>query len=54
MRSALRGGWLLSGALCVVEEAASASFVPGEGFSIVDERAYGDTVIRFVEATGAR
>ena len=54
LRSALRGGWLLSGALCVVEEAASASFVPGEGFSIVDERAYGDTVIRFIEATGAR
>ena len=54
LRSALRGGWLLSGALCVVEEAASAQFVPGEGFSIVDERAYGDTVIRFIEAAGPR
>jgi 16S rRNA (guanine966-N2)-methyltransferase len=53
LRSALRGGWLLSGALCVVEEAASAHFAPGEGFSVVDERSYGDTVIRFIEAVGA-
>jgi 16S rRNA (guanine966-N2)-methyltransferase len=52
LRSALRGGWLLSGALCVVEEAASASFAPGDGFSILDERSYGDTVIRFIEAAG--
>ena len=52
LRSALRGGWLLPGALCVVEETASAFFSPGEGFSVVEERNYGDTVIRFVEATG--
>ncbi|TIO41938.1 MAG: 16S rRNA (guanine(966)-N(2))-methyltransferase RsmD, partial [Mesorhizobium sp.] len=32
-----------------VEEAASAPFEPGAGFSVVDERGYGDTVIRFVE-----
>ena len=50
LRSALRGGWLRSGALCVVEEAAGAHFAPAEGFSILDERGYGDTVIRFVEA----
>ncbi|TIU91581.1 MAG: 16S rRNA (guanine(966)-N(2))-methyltransferase RsmD, partial [Mesorhizobium sp.] len=37
------------GALCVVEEAASAPFEPGAGFSVVDERGYGDTVIRFIE-----
>jgi 16S rRNA (guanine966-N2)-methyltransferase len=54
LRSALKGGWLLPGALCVVEEASSAHFAPGEGFSVVDERGYGDTVIRFIEATGAR
>ena len=54
LRSALRGGWLLPGALCVVEEAASAHFDPGEAFSVLDERGYGDTVIRFIEATGAR
>ena len=27
---------------------------PGEGFSVLDERGYGDTVIRFIEAAGAR
>ena len=50
LRSALRGGWLLPGALCVVEEAASAPFEVGPEFSVVDERNYGETVIRFIEA----
>ena len=50
LRSAREGGWLAPGALCVVEEAASASFEPGEGFSVIDQRSYGDTVIRFVES----
>lgn len=50
LASARAGGWLAPGALCVVEEAASAAFAPGEGFEIVDERAYGDTIIRFVQA----
>jgi len=44
------GGWLQPRALCVVEEAASASFEPGDGFSIIEAREYGDTVIRLVEA----
>ena len=48
LRSAREGGWLKPGALCVVEEAASASFDPGAGFRLEDERAYGDTVIRFL------
>ncbi|TJW87233.1 MAG: 16S rRNA (guanine(966)-N(2))-methyltransferase RsmD, partial [Mesorhizobium sp.] len=43
------GGWLAPGALCVVEEAAAAPFEAGQGFSVVDERSYGETVIRFVE-----
>jgi 16S rRNA (guanine966-N2)-methyltransferase len=50
LASARAGGWLAPGALCVVEEAASAAFAPGEGFETVDERAYGDTIIRFVQA----
>ena len=50
LRSAREGGWLLSGALCVVEEAASAPFETGPGFAVVDERSYGETVIRFIEA----
>jgi 16S rRNA (guanine966-N2)-methyltransferase len=48
LASALAGGWLKPGALCVVEESASAAFAPGEGFSILDERSYGDTIIRFI------
>ncbi|MBB6466241.1 16S rRNA (guanine966-N2)-methyltransferase [Aminobacter lissarensis] len=50
LRSARAGGWLAPGALCVVEEAAAAAFEPGPGFSILDERSYGETVIRFIEA----
>ena len=50
LRSARAGGWLSSGALCVVEEAAAAPFEAGHGFSVVDERSYGETVIRFIEA----
>ena len=48
LRSARAGGWLAEGALCVVEESAAASFSPGAGFEIVDERNYGETTIRFV------
>ena len=49
LRSAKDGGWLQPGALCVVEEAAAAPFEPGAGFAVVDERNYGDTVVRFIE-----
>lgn len=50
LRAALEGGWLLPKALCVVEEAASAPFGLVDGFSPLDERSYGDTVVRFFEA----
>ena len=53
LRSALKGGWLKPDALCVVEEAASAHFAPGEGFVVLDERGYGETTIRFVGRSGA-
>jgi 16S rRNA (guanine966-N2)-methyltransferase len=49
LRSAQLGGWLQPGALCVVEEAATAPFELGEGFSILDERNYGETVMRLIE-----
>lgn len=49
LQSAQKGGWLRPGALCVVEEAATAPFELGAGFSIVDERNYGETVIRLIE-----
>ena len=50
LASARAGGWLTQGALCVVEEAATAAFDPGEHFKVIDERGYGETIIRFVEA----
>jgi 16S rRNA (guanine966-N2)-methyltransferase len=40
----------LPGAVCVVEESAAAAFSPGDGFSVLDERGYGDTVVRFLQA----
>lgn len=49
LEAALRGGWLAPGVLCVVEEAATARFSPGDAFVIADERSYGDTVLRFLE-----
>lgn len=50
LQSARRGGWLVPGALSIVEEAAGAPFEPGPEFTLADERSYGDTVIRFLEA----
>ena len=50
LQSARLGGWLAPGALCVVEESATVPFTPGEGFTLLDERAYGETKVRFIEA----
>ncbi len=47
--SAGSGGWLVPGALCVVEETAAVPFGPVDGFEVLDERGYGETVIRFLE-----
>jgi 16S rRNA (guanine966-N2)-methyltransferase len=49
LRSAKAGGWLAAGALCVVEEAAASPFEPGSDFLVLDERSYGETVIRYIE-----
>ena len=49
LKSAREGGWLVPGALCIVEEAADAAFDPGREFPVVDERHYGDTIVRFME-----
>jgi 16S rRNA (guanine966-N2)-methyltransferase len=48
LQSARSGGWLAPGALCVVEESAAAAFRLGPGFVMLDERNYGDTIIRFI------
>jgi 16S rRNA (guanine966-N2)-methyltransferase len=50
LASTLGGGWLRPGALCVVEESAEASFSVVAGFSLAEERRYGDTIIRFLRA----
>jgi 16S rRNA (guanine966-N2)-methyltransferase len=42
------GGWLAAGAICVVEEAAKAEVVAPEGFTLTDERTYGDARIVFL------
>lgn len=46
--AAMAGGWIAPGALIVWEEGGAVA-VPEEG-SLLDERAYGDTVIRVLEA----
>lgn len=50
LRGAREGGWLAPKALCVVEERADAPFEAGPGFTLLDRRDYGETVIRFLEA----
>lgn len=50
LHSAKAGGWIADGALCVVEEAAASPFQPGPDFRILEERVYGETVIRYIEA----
>jgi 16S rRNA (guanine966-N2)-methyltransferase len=42
------GGWLVPGALLVVEEAKVAAFVVPDGFEEVDRRAYDDTELVFL------
>jgi len=48
LAAALAGGWIAGGALIVWEE--SAGVTPPDGLRVIDERRYGDTVIRFLRA----
>lgn len=43
-----RGGWLADGALAVVELGEGDPLPPPDGFTLVDERRYGDTRILFL------
>ena len=52
LRSAVEGGWIAANALVVLEEVANASPYPGDDFELLDERAYGETVIRLYRWTG--
>ena len=47
LKAARDGGWLGDNALAVVEEAASATLAPPEGFSELERRTYGDTQVAF-------
>lgn len=51
LASALEGGWLAPGALLVLEERKGVAVVVPAGLSLDDERAYGDTMVRFLSAT---
>jgi 16S rRNA (guanine966-N2)-methyltransferase len=44
------GGWLVQGALVVVEEAKAAGFAAPEGFEELERRAYDDTEFVFLRA----
>ena len=50
LASALAGGWLVPGALVVLEESAAAEIAPLPGFDRVDTRHVGDTQVVFLAA----
>ncbi len=47
-------GWLADGALAVVELSKADTFVPPAGFTLLDERRYGDTAVLFLKTEGGR
>jgi len=49
LASAREGGWLVSGALVVVEEASAAGFKAPEGFTELERRTYDDTELIFLK-----
>jgi 16S rRNA (guanine966-N2)-methyltransferase len=51
LASARDGGWLVPGALIVVEEAHDAGFKPPEGFEELERRDYDDTQFIFLQVT---
>lgn len=46
--SALKGGWLAKDALIIVEESSKAGFAVPEGFTLLETRAMGDTLLYFM------
>lgn len=48
LASAAEGGWLLSGAIAVVEERADVELIAPDGFKLLDHRLYGDTAVHFL------
>ena len=52
LASARAGGWIATGALIVVEEAAKAAFVAPTGLEELDRRTYDDTELIFMRNVG--
>ena len=48
LASARDGGWLVSGALVVVEESVAAKFSPPEGYEELERREYGESELVFL------
>lgn len=46
-------GWIARGGVSVVEMAADESLEPPRGFTLADERRYGDTVLSFLRCEGS-
>ena len=47
------GGWLTAGAIAVIEESRMAEFKLPAGFTLLEERRYGDTLITFARHQAA-
>src|SRR5215469_4384744 len=52
LASLREGGWLVPGAIVVVEEAKAAAFATPEGFEELERRAYDDTEFVFLRTAG--
>ena len=54
LASLVEGGWLAPHAVIVAEAAEDESIPSADGFSILDERVYGDTRVGFLKFVAAR
>lgn len=52
LQSAAKGGWLAEKAVCVFEMAKKTPEQTPPGFTVMDERAYGAALVRFLIFTG--
>lgn len=50
LQSLVEGGWLSPGAIVVLEEAEKAVIADVPGLTLLDQRSYGDTQVRFYRA----
>jgi 16S rRNA (guanine966-N2)-methyltransferase len=51
LRSAREGGWIRSGGVAILEEAAKSEISLPDGYEEMDRRTYGDTQVLFLRAT---